>query len=1737
MLTIPGLDNIELLCENEHSFICRGTNRDNAPPFLYKILKKEFLSTLVDKELEKEFKLSSTLSSDKTIAMLEYLSVDSAPAIMMEDFDGIPLLENPGFDSYSLENLLRLAITITSGLEDMHKENVVLCNLNPSQILYNPMTRQLKFTDFSQAQLFPVTRHGRFNLPFPVNLLPYISPEQTGRIFRDIDHRSDFYSLGICLYQFFSGELPFSATGPTEYIHLHIARNPTPPHTKNRAIPRLVSKIILKLLNKTAENRYQSCKGLLHDLNLCLNSYKKTSSIADFSLGTKDISETFKISEKLYGRNKEIALILNEFGNIQGGESRMLLVAGTSGIGKSSLVNSLRKPVAQRHGYFLSGKFDQVPSDVPYMPVVSAFQGFVNQILAEGDKAVLHWKERILSFIGKRGKIIIDVIPEVEFIIGKQPEVPELAPQENENRFSQTLTTFVHACSSKDRPLVLFLDDMQWADSATLKFIEHFLVRQKTEGILILGTYRDNEVPDSHPLHLTITRIIQSGQTLPTVELIPLSVKDVENLIADTLFLSREKISSLAAMCLEKTTGNPFFIKQFLRAAHFQNHISYNTNLGQWQWDERAVAAMEITDNLLNLQIKNLKNLDKGTIKILTFAACLGNKFDLKTLAAVCQQSEETILSSLKGLGDIITGVDKAASISSIVDLTIHRTSHTYRFSHDQLQRVAYSLLSKEERKKTHLIVGMRLKSMESHVGGFSRIFDVTGHLNIGADLLESHDEKLHLARLNLLAGQKALSSAASLSAFNYLRAGLKVLPAKSWKENYKLALSLHTEAAEAAYMSSNFKEAERLFRKIISKTTDLLDLAKAYSIQIRALKAQNMSSQAVITGIEILRKFGVHLRTNPGKLEILFSFLKTKRLLANKSREDILNLPLVNNQRVAAIMSLLLDIGTASYYANPAMVPLIAAKEIQLALTHGNSAESSTMGFPTYAFLECGIPFGNIEKGYRFGQLSLSLQKHFSTSRPIPQITYVVNNLIIHWKEHLNNTLSPLKQAYNECLEAGDFEIAANSAYAYSYRLFLIGHNLESTAEKMAMYRDTIERLGHKIPLYRHQLFQQAVENLRSGGRQPETFSGKHYSEEILVPLHKTADDKTTLFLFYLMKLMQSLLFQKYDEAYTASEKAKPYIDSVTSSVFVPLYSFYLALTLLAKHNDAKFFNRISLRLQISSHLKKLRGWAKHCPDNYLHKWYLITAEVARIDGAQDKALNFYNKAMVAAEKSGYTQDLALTHELIALYLFSIDRDQLAIPHIHKAWRYYYKWGATAKTEHIEEKFSHITHLGDFNKGEVTPHTASSTDLVANSNLDVNAIIKATRTLTGKIFEDDFLKNLMEIMLENAGAQRGFLLFETTNGWLVKIQGNLGNEGVEVRSLSGNNFTKRLSFNIVNYVARTKESVVLDNASGEGLFTQDRYVLKYKPKSVLCTPVIHQGNISCIVYLENNLTTGAFSPERQEILHLLGSHAAISLKNSNLFNELEKTVEKLHLEIKKRKETQLQLLHAEKLSALGRLSASIAHEFGNPLIGIRYLFQDIQQRFDLSHEDKKLIDIGVDECQRMKMLIRDMQQLNRPSSSVKKHFTPHKPLENVLLFQNKTMKACGINVVKKFDTDIAGILAIEDQITQVLVNITLNAVDAMTENGGTLTITTNQDAEFLNILIKDTGVGISPENQDNIFEPFFSTKQNVEGTGLGLPVSYSIIKNHGGNISFTSTVGEGTTFHIRLPNNLPEAN
>ena len=1743
-------DNIidEKIYEGTTSVIYRAHTPLHDHPVIIKTPRNDHPLPAQFTRLKREFTLARSCISEHIVKVYRLEKYNKSLAIIMEDFGAIALADFPPAIMPPLRQSLEFAIKITEALSDIHQNNIVFKQLNPSNILLNPTTGQIKITDFGLATKMSL-EHPQMRHPEKIEGdLAYISPEQTGRVHRPLDYRTDFYSLGVTLYELFTGRHPFDVDDSLELIHCHIAREPLPPDTINNNLPTPVARIIEKLMAKTAEQRYQSCSGLKVDLENCLACYNSSQAIPDFTLGKHDIPGTLKIPDSLYGRHDQTEQILEAFDGLQRSHARFILLTGNSGVGKTSLINTIQHTLVKKGAYFTSGKFEQQATTTPLAPLLLGFQRFIRQILTESKQEIALWKKKFNRAFGINGVLLLNIIPELELIVGPQPPVADLAPEEAENRFNLVFYNFVKACSSRQRPLVFFLDDIQWADAPTLNIIENLYTKQPLFGFLLICSCRNSDNDKSlSPIARICNNLQQQKINALQIPLLPLTHQHVVDLLADTLHCPPDTCRSLARTCLEKTGGNPFFLKQFLHALVLEQSLFFDIARTCWQWNEEAIRRREVTSNVADLMVGLLHHLPQNTQRALSLAAYIGNEFDIHTLAYINngQSKEETLLdlqeSLQKGFISPAQDIYQQGFHPLSRQILVHEAedffsndTQRFTFAHDQIHQASYSLIPSENRRQQlHVQIGWFLLENTTEVEREKRLFDIVGHLNHGAPLIQEPQERQIVSQLNLQAGICAKESSAYLLANQYIQQGLQKLPPDHWQEHYALTLNLHNEATETAYLCGNFSQMEHFFSAVTDNARTLLDKVKVYEVRIRAMKAQNRLSEAVDTGMEILNLLGHKCSPRPSTLSILSALLKTRLLLWRKTPETLLNMPEMTDPYHLAAMTFLLNIGTAAYYTNPRLVPVISYKAIKLSLQYGNTIQATLMGYPTYGFILCGIPIGDTEKGYALGQLALNLQAKLHRVSVSPTTVYLVNNLIVHWKKHIRTTLSPLQKAYQGCLDIGELELAANSGYSYCYRLYFSGIHLKYTRRELKKYRESLQQIGEKIPLYRFAIFQQAVENLRITRPRPQRLMGEFYDEDVMIADHRASKDGTTLFIVHLVKMMHCVLFCAFSEAVEHAETAEQYIRSATGSVFIPLYYLYDSLARLALYNQATASEKKVTRSRGRRARKKMKKWARHAPMNYQHKVYLLDAELARVTGKYEQAMQAYDLAIHMARQHEYLQEEALSYELAARFYRDNNQHHIARPYLLEARYCYEMWEAKTKCLQLDEEEKRSTPHPSITSSAIitTPWTTQlPIDSQSSSALDLMAVLKASRTITGEIVLENLLKKMLHIMMESAGARKGYLFFPDKEQWMVRAAGIVEKHEVEVFTDIPSRLIENLPTAIIQYTARTKRGITLNNASNEGLFHNDPYIKQNSSQSVLCTPILHHDEISCILFLENNLTTGAFHHSRQRILNLIGAQAAISLQNSTLYSQLSATIEQLHEEIRRRKETQLQLLHSEKLSAVGRLSASIAHEFGNPMMGIQYLLEDIQQRPTLSEEDHELISLGLDECARMKLLIKDLQQFNRPSTDQKTLVDIHHVIDNTLMFQKKYLKTNKVDVVKDYNLTLPKTLAVEDQLTQVFVNLLFNAADALPETGGTVSITTSRDMDTLSVDIHDNGQGIAPKDQEKIFEPFFSTKTEVEGTGLGLPITYSIITAHDGHISFTSPPGKGTTFTVTLP-------
>jgi len=1536
---VSGYQVIEGLYESSNSLVQRARREVDNQPVILKILKQTHPSPEKIAWFKREYEIirrlnpSSPSARETLPGVIQAYGLENDQhrwAMILEDFGGESLTRLGLAGNFTLVEFLRLAIKLADIVGQVHQKYIMHKDINPANIVFNPTSKQVKLIDFGIATILSRETTTLRNPNVLEGTLAYISPEQTGRMNRAMDYRTDFYSMGVTFYELLTGQLPFEVVDALELVHNHIAKQPPPPHQLRPDIPPVLSEIVLKLLAKNAEDRYQSAYGLKADLEECLAQWQTINTINNFSVGRHDVSlGRFQIPEKLYGREPEIKTLLAAFERVAapisvdsenteenspskienledprtGAKSKieMMLVSGYAGIGKSALVQEVYKPITRQRGYFIAGKFDQFQRNIPYASLIQAFQSLIRQLLMESEAQVTAWRKKLSTALGANGQVIIEIIPEVELIIGPQPEVPVLAPAEAQNRFNLVIQNFIRVFTHPEHLMVIFLDDLQWADSASLKLIQLLMTMPDLEYLFMIGSYRDNEVSEAHPLILTLNEIRQAGTIVNHISLAPLNLSHVTELISDTLNCELEKARPLAELVLAKTGGNPFFMNEFLKSLYTEELVRFipstngHGNGTGWQWDLAQVQARGITDNVVELMAGNLQRLDEETQQALKLAACIGNQFDLQTLAIVCEKSaKETAIDLQEAVAKgLILPLGEAHKLVEfdMPELT-DDLSVEYKFAHDRIQQAGYSLIPAERKQAAHRQVGQLLQRNTPPDQQDENIFNIVNQLNLGLELIEHQTERDELAELNLVAGKKAKASAAYTPALSYLQLGLELLASPdvgaeedSWERQYALTLALYEEAAEAAYLSTNFAETERLVDTVLNHAETVLDKVKVYEVKIQLYIAQNKLSEAIETGLQILALLGIEFPAVPGDADVKRGLEETRLLLAEKPIEDLINLPAMTDPYILPAMRVLLGISALAFFTAPELSPLITFKMVSLSVTYGN-APGSAFGYGSYGIMLAGIA-RDIDTAYQFGRLALTLSERLKASEFKARTLVIVNGLVRHWKEHIREILSPSLDAYQIGLEMGDLQYAAFAIRMYCSRAYLVGEELSQLEQDIEKYSKAIEQLGQKTALQGNEIMQQAILNLRGQSENPGQLKGKYYDEEKMLPLHLEANDRAATFALYFHKLILSYLFQNYSQALESATMAEKDVDTAVGTPFVPIFHFYDSLARLATTQGTE---QADILEKVTANQEKMKSWAEHAPMNYQHKFYLVEAERARVLGNDKDAREYYYQAITLAQENRYPREEALAYELAGQYYLSRGQRSFAHHHLREAYYAYQRWGAIGKMNQLEARYPEVftqVNLSSMASGLTSTTTNVVVEGRISSSFDLTSVLKASQALSGEIVLGKLLTTLMKIVIENAGAQHGYLILAGQDQWVVEAEGEIGNDNIAVlQSIPVEEHS--LPMSILNYVARTHENVVLNDATHQGAFTSASYIVAKQPKSVLCAPLLHQGKLTGMLYLENNLTTGAFTPDRLAVLNLLSSQVAISIENATLYTDLE---------------------------------------------------------------------------------------------------------------------------------------------------------------------------------------------------------------------------------------------------------
>jgi predicted ATPase/serine phosphatase RsbU (regulator of sigma subunit)/tRNA A-37 threonylcarbamoyl transferase component Bud32 len=1474
MLNLPHYLIHAAIYESAHSIVYRGLRKEDNQAVILKMLKEDYPTPEDLMRYHQEYDLTKTLNLESVVKTYALEKYQNTLIIVLEDFGAQSLKsafsEEAG--QISLSHFLSIASKICDALGQIHAVNIIHKDINPANIVWNQVTDEVKIIDFGIASRLP---HECPTLKNPEQLegtLPYISPEQTGRMNRALDYRTDLYSLGVTLYELLTGKLPFESDSALELVHCQMAKTPRHICELNPDVPTILCDIIMKLMAKNVEDRYQSAFGVKADIEKCLANLPILQDF-NFQLGKNDFSGKLQIPEKLYGREKEVNSLLEAFERVSQGAGEMMLVAGYSGVGKTALVHEVHKPMTSKKGYFAAGKFDQYQRNIPYFAISQAFNDFCNYLLTENAEALKQWRDKILNAVGSNGQVLIDVIPQLALVIGPQPEIVQIGPIEAQNRFNLVFQNFFRAICQKSNPFVLFIDDLQWADLSALNLLKTLMTDTERQSFLIIAAYRDNEVDPHHPLLLTVEALQKFGVLVNTISLENLSKAQVNILIAETLSTEPLSTQPLSNLVYEKTQGNAFFTHEFLKALYQQDLLTFDLKTQTWHWHINDIAALDMTSNVVDLMASKIKELPTQTLEVVKLASCLGNSFDLKTLSLIYQES---LLNTLDHLWQAIKeGLLEPlnAHYKQREKLKNNEANPLFKFQHDRVQQAAYSLIAEANKAFLHWEIGhLLLEDL-----GNNSLFDIVDHLNLGLSLAENQNQ-YEIAQLNLRAGQKAKAAMAYEPALNYFNTGRNLLLKDSWQTEYSLTLNFYLESAETELLSTHFEESERLVQVVLEQAENFQNKLRAYEVLIRLYIAQNRIKLALETGLQVLKRLEVHLEKYPPKLNI----------------EACYTLPeMTKPDKLAAMRILNLSISPA-YTVAPELYPQLVFTMVKLSFEYGNSLLSA-YGYSNYGSLLCAIS-SDFDAGYQAVQLATHLLAQ-GEGKEFKAKVLTSNHVITHyWKKHARESIEGLQEAIQSGLEFGDLEYVGIAAMHQGSYLFWVGEKLNIAHKKVSKLTKLLISIKQNYQRVYLTIWKQLLLNLQERHSRPDALVGEAFNEETSLPELLKTNYGMAIFAVYLAKTMLSYLFRDYPAALVNIALAEKYEQANLGIMVVPIFKFYASLTLLAAYPSTSFNKQQEMIRQIELNQEQMKVWASHAPMNFEHRYHLVEAEKARVFGEELQAIDLYEKAIVLAKENKYLHEQALAYELSGEFYLARGMTRFAKTELKEAHYHYQQWGALAKVYDLEDRYPQFfsqTSTNSIEKLRSTTLLMSSVTprMTSSVVLDLESVMKAAQTLSGEIVLKKLFEKMMHIVIENAGAQRGFLILEKNEQWVIEAEGTVEDE--KVRVLHSLPIENHLPEAIISYVARTCDNVVLANAKQEGLYTDNDYIKTHQTQSVLCFPIVYQKKLRAILYLENNLSTGIFTEARLNVLKMLSSQIAISLENAQYATQLEDEVRK----------------------------------------------------------------------------------------------------------------------------------------------------------------------------------------------------------------------------------------------------
>ena len=1748
------------------------------------------------------------------------------PVLVLDDPRG-DFLDGLIGPSLALKEFLVLAISLTKALGNLHARGLIHRDVKPANVMVKMATGEAWLMGFGLTSRLPRQRQLAAPPDVIAGTLAYMAPEQTGRMNRSVDSRSDLYSLGVTLYEMLVGALPFTASEPMEWVHCHIARLPVAPRVRRPEIPEVLSAIILKLLAKAPEERYQMATGVEGDLRRCLSDWETHGRIDSFPLGAGDVPNRMTIPEKLYGRERDVETLLAAFDRVvEQGQTELVLVSGYSGVGKSSVVNELHKVLVPKRGLFASGKFDQFKRDIPYATLAQAFQTLVRQILGQSEKEVSRWREALNEVLGPNGQLMANLIPEIELIIGKQPPATDLPPQEAQIRFQTVFQRFLSVFARPEHPLALFLDDLQWLDAATLKLLEYLVAAPEVHHVIFIGAYRDNEVGPFDPLTRSLAAMREKGAKIQQIVLQPLALADVTCLVSDSLRCDQDRAIPLAQLVLEKTEGNPFFTIQFLMELDEGGLLGLETNTATWKWDVERIRSKGYTDNVVDLMVGKLNRLTETTLDSLKQLACLGNSAEFEILQMVSHDSAAEMHEHFW---------------EAVRAGLIYRSENSYRFLHDRVQEAAYSLITLEGRAQAHLEIGRLLVESTPPERLEETIFDMVNQFNRSSHLMATTKEREQVAELNLIAGKRAKASTAYVSALKYFHAGRSLLAETTWEVNYALIFSIEYHIAECELLAAEMAVTEKRLEMLAHRAQTRHDFAVVTRLQLTLFTTLDRSERAIEVFLDYLRRSGTDWSQRPTRDDVLREYDRIWSLVGSRQIEDLVDLPLMTDPEVLDMLDVFTEIVHPAMFYDEHLSSLVVCRMVTLSLEHGN-CDASCFGYVWFGMF-AGPRFDSYKDGFRFGQLGFDLVEKRSLTRYQAR-TYLSFATLTPWAKHAAKGRELVHRAFQVACRTGDLTFSAYSWHELITNCLTVGDTLaevQSEAEKGLAFA---RKAGFGLVAENCAAQLGLVRTLRGLTAHFGHFDDHEYNEhETETRLTNNPALALAEFFYWTRKLQGRFFAGDYATALVAVQKAHQLLWPAASQLETGDFHFYAALAHAGAWNAASLEDRPGHFDELTAHHRQLEVWAEHCPENFENRSALVGAEIARIEGRMIEAEHLYEKAIHSAHANGFIHNEAVANELAAQFYAARGLRKIALIYLRDARNSYLRWGADGKVRQLDESYPHLPE-----EKPVFGH--GSVGGTAVEHLDITTVIKMSQAVSSEIELAKLIDILMRTAIEHAGAERGLLLLPQGHRLQIEAEATTHGDAIAVRLREAGEIMAPIPDSLIHYVARTHENVILDDASAPNSFAQDIYFSQHQARSILCLPLLKQAKLIGVLYLENSLTPRVFTPARVSVLKMLASEAAISLENTRLYEELklrearirrlveaniigiviwspdgrvvdaneaflrlvgysredfvsnrvlwtdltptewrERDQEALAeikatgtfqpfekeyvrkdgsrvpvliggaifeengtegvafiLDLGEQKSAaaamrhaQAELAHVSRVTTLGELAASIAHEVNQPLGSVinnanaclAILSNSVS---DLGEVQEALAEI-IEGAERASDVISRVRQLSKKVPYERMGVNLREVIADGLALARLEAANRQVTIRVELADELPSIVGDRVQLQQVLLNLVVNAMDAMKTIPPAerrVTILGSQEIRdgepWCLIRVQDAGIGFEPGKRDRLFEAFYTTKP--EGMGMGLAISRSIIEAHGGRLWAETNQGPGVTFHFLLP-------